>query len=157
MRRVILLRGVKIGAMGTPAPAVEQRPEERVQIKLICSHCTKVFSRHSRRGYTAKCPHCGTVNAGPALLAEQAKPKAEGAIKRRASRRPKAAAAERGAPAGEAQPAAPAPVRRKRSAAAPPGKGAEDAPVATAPAAAAPAPAQRRGLFDRLVYGEGDE
>jgi phage FluMu protein Com len=152
---------VKIGAMGSP-PAVGQEPDVRVQVKLVCSHCRKVFVRHSRRGYTARCPHCGTVNAGPALLAEQAKPTAEGAIQRRASRRPKPAAAAAEPPAGEAQPGAPAPVRRKRSAPArsesQPGneaKGAVAAPQGRP--AGGPGPARRRGLLDRLVYGDEDE
>jgi len=149
--------------MATPAAVVEQ-PEDSVRVvrvKILCSHCERVFVRHSRKGYTARCPHCGTINAGPALLAEQTKPKVEGPIQRRASRRPRTAPqpAEREAP-GKLQPGAPAPVRRKRAA---PQAGGAKTPTAAsaagdAPSQGTPPPAPvRRGLLDRLIYGDGDE
>lgn len=132
-----------------------------VRVKIVCSHCDRVFVRHSRKGYTAKCPHCGTVNPGPALLAEQAKGKADGA-RRRVARRERRAA--EGEPAGAAadpggdprSPAAPAPVRRKRTAAPAPAAPAEG-PPAVAPAAPASGAPRRRGLIEMLLYGGDDD
>lgn len=125
-----------------------------VQVKIVCSHCSTVVTRHSRKGYTVRCPKCGTVNAGPALIAEQAKPNDQGA-RRRMRRRE--ARAERAADEPGTSPSAPAPVRRKRSSAQTSG-----APTPTAapaagdtPSQGAPAPA-RRGLLDRLIWGEDE-
>jgi phage FluMu protein Com len=118
--------------MATAVAAQDPEPEGQptVRVKIVCSHCDRVVTRHSRRGYTVRCPHCGTVNAGPALIAEQGKPKAEGAIRRRTRRTRKAEQrSEREAglksrsslPAGTREEAsgapAPAPVRRKAKAA----------------------------------------
>ena len=136
------------------------KSDHGVRVKLVCSHCDRVFVRHSRRGYTARCPHCGTVNAGPALLAEQGKAK-DGAARGRTRRRAAHAERQEAAAAGPAQAAAPAPVRRKRTAPAPASSGATDQPAASgSPAGQAgstPAAARRRGLIDRLIYGSEDE
>ena len=72
------------------ATAVEPKPQGTIRVRIICSHCDRVVTRTSRKGYTVRCPHCGTVNAGPALVAEQGKPKAEGS-RRRVTRRARAA------------------------------------------------------------------
>lgn len=158
------------GQVAEPEASVET--PRGVRVKIVCSHCDRVFVRHSRKGYTAKCPHCDTVNPGPALLAEQAKGKADGA-RRRVARRERRAA--EGEPAGAAadpggdprSPAAPAPVRRKRTPApaaastdAQPGSEAkgEGASPRGRPAVGAPAtPRPRRGLIETLLYGGDDD
>lgn len=142
-------------AQDAPAEASEGAARG-VQVRIVCSHCSTVVTRHSRKGYTVRCPNCGTVNAGPALIAEQAKPKDQ-AARRRMRRRE--ARAERVADGIPPSPSAPAPVRRKRSAPAPaPVAGSSPAGEnAGAPATPAPSAAPARGsFFDRLVYGEED-
>jgi hypothetical protein len=109
-----------------------------------------VNSKNSRKGYTWKCSGCGTVNLGPGLEAEMAKPPAP--EKRRLETRRAAAAEKRATPA---KPAA-APVRRKAKAPAPPKPGGEAADPAAATTGPAPTPAPapvKRGLFDRVMYG----
>lgn len=137
----------------TATAAAAPEPEEKrpwLKIKLVCSHCDHVFVRHSRFGYTAKCPKCGTVNAGPGLLAEQQKPR-DPVARRRARRRAANAEKRAEAPAAAAEepqaPSGPLPVRRRR-----PAPAASSAPKP----AAAPAP-RRRGWWDRIAYGEGDD
>lgn len=150
-------------------PEEQSKPERGVRVKIVCSHCDRVFTRHSRRGYTATCPHCHTVNAGPALLAEQGKGKAEGA-RRRLARRERATerAADGHGGAGDPRtgelgrrhetPSAPAPVRRRRSSAQAGGAATPTAAPAAGetPSQGAPPPG-RRGFFDSLFYGDGDD
>ena len=128
-----------------------------VRVKIVCSHCEQVIRRTTRKGYTVRCPGCGTVNAGPALRAEQGKPPASGALRTRTRRTRSAERRAEGAPDAQASPQAAAPVRRKR---APSASGAPSVPAEPARAEAAvpdgAPPSPRRGPLDRLMYGGED-
>lgn len=121
-----------------------------IRVRIVCSHCDRVVTKHSRRGYTVRCPHCETVNAGPALIAEQAKPKDAGARRRQRSRE---ATAERTqvdpASAGGA-----APVRRKAKAAPP---APAHPPQQPRPARKSAQPPPARGFFSRVMGFDGEE
>lgn len=146
----------------TPAPPADRDVRK---VRIVCSHCDRVFVRYSRRGYTARCPHCETVNAGPALLREQGKPKAEGArrrVQRREARAERAAGAAGESITPSTSTPAPAPVRRKRTgppaAAQASGTPAKDPGTEGAAAPAAPPPPpRRRGLLGTLMYGGGED
>jgi ribosomal protein L37AE/L43A len=133
------------------APTVAAGPAgpKRRRVRQQCSHCGRLIVQTTLRGYTLRCPHCGTVNAGPGLIAEQSKPRDAGS-RERVTERDRRARRRR---QGEEKPAA-APVRRRRTAPATPAAEPEPTPAAGAPAPA-PAPV-RRGLLERVFYGEGE-
>lgn len=148
--------------MTAPSTAGEKQP--RIRIRETCERCSRQVRRHSRQGYTWRCPFCGFVNIGPGYRAQDRTPP-EG-TRRRVARRERsseeeaaAAAAEQGqAGSGSPRPA-PAPVRRKRTAATSPAtaatQGSGDALSGSTPEATALPP--RRGFWDRFVYGDGAE
>lgn len=141
-----------------------------VRIREACGRCKRVTVRHSRRGYTWKCPHCDYVNAGPGLRDQD--PEVPSGTRRRVARREAAAEAraERGTDDAKSAGAdggrpAPAPVRRRRAApAAAAASSSSSSSTTTPPAASAaegtapakPANTRRPGLFERLMWG-GDE
>jgi len=137
-----------MATVAAPDPADEARaPQASVDVTLTCRSCQRQFTRHSRRAYTAKCPHCQTVNVGPGLMAELTKTPDPGARRRR-TRREAAAAARAEKPA--------APVRRRASSQASGAGKTPATPPDVAPAASSPPP-RRRGLLDRFMYGEDDD
>lgn len=119
--------------------------------KAECKGCGKLVRRRSRKALTWRCPHCGRTNPGPGMLEELAKP-GEAESGRRRRRR----AAATGSGGSPAQPSsAPAPVRRRVTRAQ--GDAGSTAPATDAPAQGSPPPpGNRRGLFDRLMYGDDD-
>lgn len=144
----------------TTAAAPPATTRESVTFEDVCRGCGRKVKRRSRKAMTWRC-ECGRTNPGPGLLEEMSKPPEGGAVRRR---RRRAAAAEERAERGpeESTPSpAPAPVRRKRTAAPSGGPTSEAATRNSRPAAderpASPPPAPRRGFLSGLMYGAGDD
>jgi len=157
--------------MTAPVPSPAPRKQDSMRRRQTCMDCGRSFTRHSRRGYTTKCPHCGETQPGPTMLAKlatkaaahHADPVADGRPKVSPSRprRPRAAVQD-AVPESCPPPAAPdRPARRRlvvQTGGAPSATPPLLAPSAATPPPSSPpsaGPPQRRSFLDVLLEGWG--